>query len=40
MCNRMRVSHDYYSFEIGIVISGAGVLAHIRTALNIWTYHQ
>ncbi|EMX23477.1 hypothetical protein EC2719100_0094 [Escherichia coli 2719100] len=40
MCNRMRVSHDYYSREIGIVMSGAGVLPHIRTALNTWIYHQ
>jgi len=23
-----------------IVMSGAGVLAHIRTALNTWIYHQ
>ncbi|EMV50503.1 hypothetical protein EC2871950_5056 [Escherichia coli 2871950] len=40
MCNRMRVSHNCYSPEIVIVMSGAGVLAHIRTALNTWTYHQ
>ncbi|EGI38249.1 hypothetical protein ECLG_03425 [Escherichia coli TA271] len=36
----MRVSHNCYSPIIVIVISGAGVLAHIRTALNTWIYHQ
>jgi len=40
LCNRMGVSHDYYSFSIVIVISGAGVLAHIRAALNTCIYHQ
>lgn len=39
-CNRMRGSRGLYSFSIGIVISGAGVLAHARTALNTWIYHQ
>ncbi|EDS7798166.1 hypothetical protein GYL38_000532 [Salmonella enterica] len=39
-CNRTRGSHGLYSCLIGIVISGAGVLAHARTALNTWIYHQ
>ncbi|PWC18965.1 hypothetical protein DDT56_03200 [Brenneria corticis] len=33
-CNTIHVSHNYYSPLIAIVISGAGVLLHIRTALN------
>ncbi|NCF06900.1 hypothetical protein DK872_16655 [Kosakonia sp. MH5] len=33
-CNTIHVSHNYYSFSIVIVISGAGVLPHIPTALN------
>ncbi|EGI23331.1 hypothetical protein EANG_04076 [Escherichia coli FVEC1465] len=36
----MRVSHNCYSPGIVIVISDAGVLAHIRTALNTCIYHQ
>ncbi|EHH8722578.1 hypothetical protein J3Z57_001712 [Escherichia coli] len=40
LCNRIRVSHNCYSPIIVIVMSGAGVLAHIRTALNTWIYHQ
>lgn len=40
LCNRMRVSHDCYSLEIVIVMSGAGVLQHIRIALKTCTYHQ
>ncbi|MDM6960532.1 hypothetical protein, partial [Klebsiella michiganensis] len=31
--NTISISHGCYSREIVIVISGAGVLAHIRTAL-------
>ncbi|EDV5903151.1 hypothetical protein ZO98_000428 [Salmonella enterica subsp. salamae] len=41
ICNTIRGSHGLYSFSIGIVISGADVLAHIRTALkNRCKYNQ
>ncbi|OSK57565.1 hypothetical protein EAEG_02978 [Escherichia coli B921] len=36
----MRVSHNCYSPGIVIVMSGAGVRQHTRTALNTWVYHQ
>jgi len=32
ICNTIWLSHDYYSLLIVIVISGAGMLAHIRIA--------
>ncbi len=32
ICNTIWISHDYYSLLIVIVISGAGMLAHIRIA--------